>query len=83
MEYYITKHDDSYIITKFLDSSFPVASYTVKSKKCDCPAGIKRGRCKHTTMVERWSPGFYIEQQGVILAVLPLSDELISDTERN
>ena len=59
MEYFITKHENTYTIAKFSGGYEPEQVYTVKGKSCDCPAGLHRGVCKHTRMIEHWREGHY------------------------
>ena len=48
----------SYEVHKFDGGSMPITTYIVKvyhgKLTCNCPAGVYRGRCKHTNMVREY-----------------------------
>lgn len=56
-EYYISAENAGFKVAKFDGGSEqPLAIYTLeqvkKKLKCDCPAGMFRGKCKHEGMVK-------------------------------
>lgn len=52
---YSCRHDgDQYRITKLTDSLEVESSYLCTFDACECPAGEKRGRCRHMEMLPQF-----------------------------
>lgn len=52
---YTCRHDgDQYRITKLTDGLDVESSYLCTFTECECPAGIKRGHCRHMEMLPKF-----------------------------